>query len=184
MSNSSDEDCVKDFMFEHSILDRILLIFEKIINSPSNKIVDSKYLKLLVLIIKIFIENHHEKMEELYVFPTITSNNNKELVKILIEEHKISKILTDKIFKYCKNNDIYNKNIELIKKLLEKFIHMYRYHESHENIEIYPEFEENITRSEYKKINNLVEENEKLILGKIKIKNIIKIIIKIEKILL
>jgi hypothetical protein len=61
---------------------------------------------------------------------------------------------------------------------------MYRYHESHENIEIYPEFEENITSSEYKKINNLVEENEKLILGKIKIKNIIKIIIKIEKFLL
>ena len=70
---SEDEDCVKDFMLEHSILDRILLIFENLIKN--NKIIDCKYLKILILIIKIFIENHHEKMEELYVFPTITSNN-------------------------------------------------------------------------------------------------------------
>jgi hemerythrin-like domain-containing protein len=179
---SEDGDCVKDFMFEHSILDRILLIFEVIIKNHNNKIIDYKYLKVLILIIKIFIENHHEKMEELHVFPKITSNNNKELVKILIEEHKTSRILTGKILKYCENNLIYNKNIELVKNLLQKFIDMYRYHESHENLEIYPEFEKNITKKEYKKINSLVEENEKLILGKIKIKNIIQIIIKIEKI--
>lgn len=176
------EDCVKDFMFEHSILDRILLIFEGIIKNH-NKIIDCKYLKVLILILKIFIENHHEKMEELYVFPSMKSDNNKKLVKILIEEHKLSRILTSKILKYCDNNDVYNKNIEFIKSLLQKFIDMYRYHESHENLEIYPEFEKNITKKEYVKINSLVEKNEKLILGKIKIKNIIQIIIKIEKIL-
>ena len=181
----SDEDCVKDFMLEHSILDRILLIFEYIIKNHNNKIIDSKYLKVLILIIKIFIENHHEKMEELYVFPKITSKNNKKLVKLLIQEHNLSRLLTEKILKYCNvSNDEYIKNLSIIKNLLQKFIHMYRYHESHENLEIYPEFEKNITKKEYKKINNLVEINEKLILGEIKIKNIIQIIIRIEKILL
>ena len=61
---------------------------------------------------------------------------------------------------------------------------MYRYHESHENIEIYTESKENTTKPEYKRITSFVEENEKLILGNIKIKNIIQIIIRIEKILL
>jgi len=184
MSNSSsEEDCVKDFMFEHSILDRILLIFEKYINNDS-PLFGYKYLKVLVLIIKILIENHHEKMEELYVFPTITSNDNKKLVKLLIREHKLSRKLTNKILKYSSNENIFNENIILIKNLLKKFIDMYRYHESHENIEIYPEFQKNITKIQYKKINNLVENNEKLILAKIKTKNIIQIIIKIEKILL
>ena len=43
-------------------------------------------------------------MEELYVFPSMKSNTNIKLVKIL---------------KYCSiNHEIYNKNIHIIKNLL------------------------------------------------------------------
>jgi len=175
------EDSVKDFMFEHSILDRIMLLFEKIIKS--NKNISSKYIKTLITIIKVLIEHHHEKMEEKYVFPMITTHENKKIVDRLIYEHKLSKQITNKIIKYSMNDEIYNKNLNLIKKLLIYFIRMYRYHESYENIQIYPEFERNITKQEYNKINDLVEENEKMILGKINISDIINVIIKIEKIL-
>jgi hemerythrin-like domain-containing protein len=81
---------MEDLMREHGILNRILLIYDEFIYRISNNISFSyKLLYSSAMMIRFFIEDHHEKTEENYVFPLLLKNNdNIEFVLELIDQHK------------------------------------------------------------------------------------------------
>src|SRR5476649_1123840 len=56
----------EDLMKEHGLLNRVLLIYDKVISMQDIPI---EPLKKAVAIIESFIENYHEKNEENYIFP-------------------------------------------------------------------------------------------------------------------
>lgn len=89
----------EDLMREHGLLNRLLLIYEKAIEMIKNdQPFDHKIILTSAYIIRSFIEDHHEKMEEKYIFPVLTkANKHVDLVNELIKQHELGRKLTDKI---------------------------------------------------------------------------------------
>ncbi len=95
---------VEDLMREHGVLRRVLLIYEEMISRikggkelPSGVIADSAG------IIRRFVEDYHEKLEEDEIFPRFEKAGKfNELVKVLLVQHQAGRRLTDSILKLSK----------------------------------------------------------------------------------
>ena len=89
----------EDLMREHGVLNRVLLIYEEIIKRISaNKPFAVSTLDQAVYIIKTFIEEYHEKMEEDYLFPLFEKQHKEvRLVRTLKLQHTRGKEITGKI---------------------------------------------------------------------------------------
>ncbi len=93
---------VEDLMREHGLLRRVLLIYEEAISRingarklPSGVIADSAD------IIRRFVENYHEKLEEDEIFPRFQKAGKlNDLVKVLLAQHQAGRRLTDSILKF------------------------------------------------------------------------------------
>ncbi len=92
---------VEDLMREHGVLRRVLLIYEEAIS----RIKEKKDLPFEVIgdsagIIRRFVEDYHEKLEEDEIFPRFEKAGKfKDLVKVLIVQHQAGRRLTDSILK-------------------------------------------------------------------------------------
>jgi len=92
---------VEDLMREHGLLRRVLLIYEEAISRikgaeklPSGVIADSAG------IIRRFVEDYHEKIEEDEIFPRFEKAGKlNDLVKVLFAQHQAGRRLTDSILK-------------------------------------------------------------------------------------
>lgn len=97
-----DVNLVEGLMREHGVLHRILLIYEEAASRiskaeelPSGVIADSAGM------IRRFIEDYHEKIEEEVIFPGLEKKTRElsDLVKVLAEQHQAGRRLTDSILK-------------------------------------------------------------------------------------
>ena len=95
---------MEDLMREHGVLRRVLLIYEEAsihlgrkIELPSGVIEDS------ALIMRRFIHDYHERLEEEEIFPRLQNNEKLNgLIAILVAQHKAGRRLTDSILKWSK----------------------------------------------------------------------------------
>lgn len=201
------ESVVEDLMSEHSLLDRVLLIYEEIISRmENNKPFDRGIIKAAALIIRAFIEDFHEPNEEAYIFPVLIKHHKEvELVNELISQHRLSRTLTDTIIKLSEekiiNKQLANGNKQAIdghKQLLmdpekinkqqliinmQKFVYLYRFHESREDTVVFREFKKLISEKEYKRIGKILEEAEEKKFGKDGYENILGFVEALEKLL-
>ena len=173
----------EDLMREHGILNRVLLIYEEVIKRiDTHPIFPFKALNDALDIIKSFIEDYHEKFEENYVFP-IFKKQKKELhlINTLKKQHDKGRKITNKLQKLLSETSLDNKTKKHIKKLLKKFIRMYRPHEAREDTILFPQVRSLISPEEFKKLSEKSEESEENIFGKQGFEKIIKKIELIEK---
>lgn len=153
----------EDLMREHGILNRVLLVYEEIIRRIDNNInypIDA--LKHGIVIIKKFIEEYHEELEETYVFPLFKKNNIEvKLVETLTKQHNQGRKVTSKIKDIIDSKAKLNQkeNIE-IKKLMQKFIDMYRPHEAREDTVLFPQVRDLINEKEFKELSEKFEKIE------------------------
>ena len=97
----SEVNPVEDLMREHGVLRRVLLIYEEAISRiygakelPSGVIADS------ARIIRRFVEDYHEKLEEDEIFPRFEKAGKlNDLVNVLFVQHQAGRRLTDSILK-------------------------------------------------------------------------------------
>jgi hemerythrin-like domain-containing protein len=95
---------VEDLMREHGVLRRVLLIYEEAISRISG----AKELPPAVIpdsarIIRRFVEDYHEKLEEDEIFPRFEKAGKlNDLVKVLFVQHQAGRRLTDSILKLSK----------------------------------------------------------------------------------
>ncbi len=160
---------VEDLMREHGGLNRVLLIYEEGIKRlNSRKDFDLSILKQSAEIIKTFIENYHEKLEEEYIFPKMRKEKKLvALVDTLEIQHKAGRQLTIVIEKLSIQSSLKNESDKIkLKNTLESFIKMYRPHESREDTVLFPEFHESMTEKEYDKMGDLFEDREQKLFGK------------------
>jgi hemerythrin-like domain-containing protein len=62
----------EDLMREHGILNRLLLIYQEIARRIDNdEAFDVQSLAAAAQLMRTFIEDYHEKLEEEFIFPTI-----------------------------------------------------------------------------------------------------------------
>jgi len=174
----------EDLMREHGILNRILLIYEEIIKRIENDI-DFQIATLTnaVSIIKSFIEDYHEKLEETYVFPLFEKYKKEtKLIKTLKNQHNKGREITAQLQKLLTTNEtLHQKNKKLIKILLQKFITMYRPHEAREDTVLFPQIRSLISEQEFKELGEKFEELEHKLFGEEGFEKMVKKVEDIEK---
>lgn len=173
---------IEDLMREHGILNRILLIYEECIKRlAKEEEFPSGLLMQASGIIRDFIENYHEKLEEEFIFSRFEkAGEMTDLVRTLKEQHQKGRILTDYILQNAKElkNNSQKKEMQ---KALEEFINMYRPHEAREDTVLFPAFKTLVTQKEYDSLGEIFEDREQQLFGPDGFNKIVNEVASIEK---
>lgn len=166
----------EDFMREHGILNRVLLIYDNIVDKIHHHVDFSLVtLEKAVDIIRLFIEGHHERLEEDYIFPLFEKHKKHlDLIQVLKEQHIKGREITAHLKAICVQGIVDNKHKFLIQHYATEFVTMYRPHEAHEDTQIFPLVRSFMTEEEFKKLGDLFEEFEHQLFGPHGFKNMLK----------
>jgi hemerythrin-like domain-containing protein len=159
-------------MREHGILKRVLLIYDEVIRRidakqdfPPQTVIDSAQ------IVRKFIEDYHEKLEEEHIFPLFRKYFRRQdvlrlyaqklvdLVDILHEQHQAGRRLTDRIVSTLQSLKTPDDRHKLAQDL-RAFIRMYTPHEAREDTVLFPALHVIITRQEYEALGEKFDEIE------------------------
>ncbi len=200
---------VEDLMREHGVLRRVLLIYEAAASRlyelkpvPPGVIADSAG------IIRRFVEDYHEKLEEDEIFPRFEKAGKlNDLVKVLLVQHQAGRRLTDSILKLSVPEElkpakekeepsaamkqIYQGTPWFRKKgphakpeltpTMHEFIHMYRPHAAWEDTVLFPAFRSIVSPREFDELGEKFEDREKELFGKEGFEKMVESVGEIEK---
>jgi hemerythrin-like domain-containing protein len=175
---------VEDLMREHGILNRIMMIYDNCRARLTNKEefqVDA--LTNSANIIRSFVEDYHEKLEEKYLFPRfVNANKLVDLVQTLYIQHHAGRILTDQILKLANSNSLKNPDDTLkMINFLDTFNRMYRVHEAREDTVLFPNLRKIVSRNEYDSMGEDFEEQERKLFGADGFEGVVDKVASIEK---
>ena len=93
----------EDLMREHGVLKRVLLIYgEALRRLDAKEDFPPKALADAAGIIRRFVEDYHEKLEEDFLFPRFEKANRLvDLVKVLREQHQAGRRVTDVTMRFA-----------------------------------------------------------------------------------
>lgn len=158
----------EDLMREHGILNRLLLIYQEISRRIDNhESFPIKSLSESANIVRSFLEDYHEKLEEDFIFPVFEKARKQvELVKTLREQHNAGRNLTDYILKHSKE-DLLKDDIQRmsLSDYLKLYVRMFRPHEAREDTVLFPEFKQLISKDEYNRLGDVFEDKEHQLFG-------------------
>lgn len=149
---------VEDLMREHGILRRVMLIYEKEAASlETGKAPDYETIAKSAAMIRDFIENYHEKLEEEYIFPIFEKQGKlADLTKTLRRQHEAGRKLTQAILRLSK---------EGLADDLRSFVRMYRPHAAREDTVLFPALRGLISEKEYDELGDKFEDKERELFG-------------------
>lgn len=158
----------EDLMREHGVLNRVLLIYDEHLRLLAAKQpFDGSVLAGAADIIRHFVEEYHEKLEEDFLFPRFRKANKLVgLVDTLLAQHKAGRDLTAQIrelagvatLKYVSDSD-------KLAAALRAFLHMYRPHEAREDTVLFPAFRSIVSAHEYDALGDDFEKKEDELFG-------------------
>ena len=175
---------VEDLMREHGVLSRCLMIYGEIIARISK---GTQYapevLADTVGLIRRFIEEYHEKLEEDYLFPRFEKAGKLvDLVKILLEQHRAGRRLTEGIIKLATSKVMGNKDKRRqLAKYLRLFTRMYRPHKAREDTILFPAFHSIVSPDEYDSLGDVFEGKEQELFGKNGFEKVVEEVASLEK---
>ncbi len=156
----------EDLMREHGILKRILLIYEEIIRRISVKQDFSpQAVTDAAMIIRKFIEDYHEKLEENHLFPRFRKAGKLvDLVDTLQTQHQAGRRVTERITAMAKSLKTRDERTKLAEQL-HSFIRMYAPHEAREDTVLFPELHKIVSPHEYDALGEQFEGIERQTFG-------------------
>lgn len=175
----------EDLMREHGVLNRVLMIYDKI-NSQitQNQPFNHFLLVQAATIVRDFIHNYHEKLEEEYLFTIFEKKNLPlaSLTKVLREQHTAGKAVTDMIlYRATESNITDPENLKKLSEDIHGFVEMYRPHEAREDTELFPAVRANVTEAEFERLTDIFEDTEHAKFGPTGFEDMVKIVADIEK---
>jgi hemerythrin-like domain-containing protein len=171
----------EDLMREHGVLSRVLLIYEEIIRRlDNNEAFPPEALAKSTDIVRNFIQNYHEKLEEKYLFSRFRKANKfVELTKVLDRQHEAGRKVVDDIMIQEKLQNTGDK--KSLVESLRSFIRMYRPHKAREDTILFPAFHSIVSPEEYKELGEEFENEEQRLFGEGGFENIVSHVEGIEK---
>ena len=156
----------EDLMREHGVLKRLLLLYEEIIRRiqakqdfPPQAVADA------ATIIRKFMEDYHEKLEEDHLFPRFRKAGKlTELVDVLAQQHQAGRQVTERVLAAVPAL----KTAEDRGKLsadLSAFVWMYAPHEAREDTVLFPELPKVVSPHEYDALGEQFDKIEQQIFG-------------------
>lgn len=152
----------EDLMREHGVLNRVLLIYDESIRRiQGNQKFDTAIITKSAGLIKSFIEDYHEKLEENYLFPRFEKAGKLvDLVKTLRAQHAAGRNVTDRILASVKAKDMQTTSASLT-----AFVRMYRPHEAREDTVLFPALHDIVSKHEYGALGDQFEAIERKTFG-------------------
>ncbi len=153
----------EDLMREHGVLKRVLLIYREIIRRvdskqefPPNVLLGSARL------IRSFVEDYHEKLEEDYLFPRFRKANKLvDLVNVLYDQHQKGRILTAHTIQLATPAMLKDGGKRAtLRESLHQFVRMYEPHEAREDTVLFPAFRTIVSKHEYDALGEDFEKKE------------------------
>ncbi|KAA9325195.1 hemerythrin domain-containing protein [Adhaeribacter soli] len=173
----------EDLMREHGVLNRILLIYDHY-KTQLGQNADLSLAPLLqsATIIRRFVEDYHEKLEEDFLFPRFEKAGNlTDLVSVLKDQHKAGRILTDQILNLSKAKTLTATDAKKLIQLLNGFVVMYRPHEAREDTVLFPALKKIVSSHEYSALGEDFEKKEHQLFGEDGFETMVNRVSEIEK---
>ena len=156
----------EDLMREHGILKRVLIAYDEIIRRirakedfPPQTVTEG------ATIIRKFIEDYHEKLEEDHLFPRFRKAEKQvELVTVLYAQHQAGRRVTDRIMAKANTLKTEDDRSQLAQDL-EAFNRMYAPHEAREDTVLFPALHKIVSLHEYEALGEQFEKIERQTFG-------------------
>jgi hemerythrin-like domain-containing protein len=157
----------EDLMREHGILKRVLLAYDEIIRRiRSSQDFNPQAVIDGATIIRKFIEDYHEKLEEDHLFPRFRrAGKLVDLVTVLYNQHRAGRRLTDRILAKASGSHKSVDDRNLLARDLEVFNRMYAPHEAREDTVLFPELHKIVSPHEYDAMGEQFESIERKTFG-------------------
>jgi len=184
--STEEVSATEDLMREHGALNRILLIYEESrrrLNSKTISDFNPDILRKAATLVRDFIENYHEKLEEEFVFPRLEKAHKEEdLVRVLRLQHLAGRNLTTSIISLSVPSVMTSlPNQAELGTAIASYVRMYRPHEAQEDTIIFPAFKTLIAPKDYSRLGDTFEQRERAQLGKQGFEGVIEQIAGMEK---
>jgi hemerythrin-like domain-containing protein len=172
----------EDLMREHAVLSRLLLIYEKAMAAgprpadwPMSQLADA------VQLVRTFIEDYHEKLEEVYIFPRFRKAGRlTDLTVVLLQQHQAGRQLTEAIVRQIGQAGSLSDTKPLANNLFA-FLRMYRPHAARESTVLFPQIALVVGPKEYDEMGEKFEEIEHQKFGKAGFEGIVEKVAELEK---
>jgi hemerythrin-like domain-containing protein len=172
----------EDLMREHGVLNRILLIYDEDVRRiRAHQPFAADALHSAAAIIKRFLEDYHEKLEEEHLFPRFEKAGKlADLVGVLRKQHQAGRLLTAGILEATTGAPNAAAAAALADKL-GQFARMYRPHEAREDTVLFPAFRDLVSKEEYERLGEAFEGQETKVLGEKGYERIVEEVAQIER---
>lgn len=153
----------EDLMQEHGVLRRVLLVYEECARRVQNNLdLDPQVVQGAARVVRDFVEDYHERLEEEFVFPKLEAAGREvELSKLLRLQHERGRLLTEAILQKTAQGSATPELAEL----MHAFIRMYRPHAAREDTVLFPALRELLGRGAYSELGEHFERLEHQKLG-------------------
>jgi len=174
----------EDLMREHGLLRRILLIYEEWVRRLGlRQDGEAGSLAESAGIIRSFVEDYHEKLEEEYLFPRMKKAGSlADLVDVLFRQHQAGRRLTAVTLRLSGPQALRNsEGRRRLSGCLRQFIRMYRPHAAREDTVLFPAFRSIVSPMEFDELGEKFEDKEKELFGKEGFEKMVESVGEIEK---
>ena len=174
----------EDLMREHGVLKRVLLIYgEALLRLDARQDFPPETVSDAAKIIRSFVEDYHEKLEEDFLFPRFEKANQLvDLVKVLRSQHEAGRRVTDITLRFANLQSLKNhsERAQLINSM-QQFIRMYNPHEAREDTVLFPAFRKIVSPHEFDSLGEDFEKKEDELFGEDGFEKIVDKVAGIEK---
>jgi hemerythrin-like domain-containing protein len=177
----------EDLMREHGLLRRVLFIYDESVmrltqHTKGKPDFDASVVTQSADIVRKFVEDYHEMLEQEHVFPRLQKAGKlTALVGTLLEQHRIGRVLTDRI-KQSAANALRNKDeANALADAIHKFQFMYRPHAAWEDTVLFPAFKTTLSQHEYDALGEDFEKIETQKFGEEGFEHVLAQVAEIEK---
>ncbi|VVC75474.1 hypothetical protein AQUSIP_07640 [Aquicella siphonis] len=172
----------EDLMREHGVLRRIILIYREAVHRVREKQdLDPALITKSANLIRHFIEDYHEKLEENFLFPRFEKAGQlTDLVTALKNQHRTGRKLTNHIMEIAASKNFKSHGKDFVN-IISQFICMYEPHAAREDTVLFPALQKIVPESEYKEMGEKFENEEHKLFGKSGFNGIVSQVADIEK---
>src|SRR5262245_15611290 len=131
----------EDLMREHGVLKRVLLVYREVIRRvDAHEEVRADSVRDAAGIIRQFIEDYHEKLEEDHLFPRFEKAHKlADLTTVLRAQHQAGRRLTEQITQAATQQAFKDpSSARQAVQAMQQFIRMYEPHEAREDTVLFP----------------------------------------------
>jgi hemerythrin-like domain-containing protein len=171
-------------MREHGVLKRVLLIYrEGIRRLQAGEQDPAQAFNSGAWIVRRFIEDYHEHLEEQYVFPKLEQAGKfTDITTVLRTQHQRGRVLTDRIIAGTTGTAALDQPArQALAQDVSAFIRMYEPHEAREDTVVFPALRDVLRAKEFRDLAEIFEDEEHRRFGQAGFQGVVDQVADIEK---